>query len=109
MSSALEQNNLTTNVGIYFRHDNTEIGKPFNEFVAQKTYNKPLNNLTEIVGITNQKIPKFLLKSKWQPKSVIILCQTLGSNRVNLYTEYCDLVIYYQDKKPFKSSIEEIV
>lgn len=109
LSSALEQNNLTTNVGIYFRHDNTEIGKPFNEFVAQKAYNKPLNNLTEIVGITNGKIPKFLLKMKWQPKSVIVLCQTLGSNRVNLFTEYCDLVIYYQDKKPLKTSIEEIV
>ncbi len=109
LSSALEHNNLTKNVGIYFRHDNTEIGKPFNEFVAQKAYNKPLNNLTEIVGITNGKIPKFLLKMKWQPKSVIVLCQTLGSNRVNLFTEYCDLVIYYQDKKPLKTSIEEIV
>jgi hypothetical protein len=109
LSTALEQNNLTENVGIYFRHDNSEIGKPFNEFVAQKAYNKPLNNLTEVVGITNVKIPKFLLKMKWQPKSVIVLCQTLGSNRVNLFTEYCDLVIYYQDKKPLKASIEEIV
>lgn len=109
LSSALEHNNLTTNVGIYFRHDNTEIGKPFNELVAQKAYNKPLNNLTDIVGITNVKIPKFLLKMKWQPKSVIVLCQTLGSNRVNLFAEYCDLVIYYQDKKPLKTSIEEIV
>jgi len=109
LSAALEENNLTDNVGIYFRYENSEIGKPFNEFIAQKAYNKQLNNLTEVVGITNVKIPKFLFKNKWQPKSVLILCQTLGSNRVNLYTAYCDLVIYYQDKKPFSTSVEEIV
>jgi len=32
-----------------------------------------------------------------------------GSNRVNLYTKSCDLVIFHQDKKPLTEAIKEIV
>lgn len=109
LEKSLSLSNLDSNVGIYFRQDSTPTGKPFNEKIAQLGYNKPLNNYTEVVGITNHKIPKFLLKMRWQPKSVIVLSQVLGSNRVNVLTEYCDLVINYQDKKPLKATVEEIV
>jgi hypothetical protein len=103
------ENNINEGVGIYFRHNNDQNGKPFNEQISQFQYNQPLNNNTVIAGITNLKIPKFLLKLKWQPKSVLVLAQVLGSNRVKLLTDYCDLVIHYQDKKPLKEAIEEIV
>jgi menaquinone-dependent protoporphyrinogen IX oxidase len=109
LRNALIENNINTGVGIYFRHDNDTNGKPFNEQISQFEYNQPLNNNTTVAGITNLKIPKFLLKLKWQPKSVLVLAQVLNSNRVKLLTNYCDLVIHYQDKKPLKEAIEEIV
>ena len=109
LRNSLIENNVNKGVGIYFRHNNDQNGKPFNEQISQFQYNQPLNNNTVIAGITNLKIPKFLLKLKWQPKSVLVLAQVLGSNRVKLLTDYCDLVIHYQDKKPLKEAIEEIV
>ena len=109
LKNALIENNINTGVGIYFRHNNDTNGKPFNEQISQFEYNQPLNNNTTVAGITNLKIPKFLLKLKWQPKSVLVLAQVLNSNRVKLLTNYCDLVIHYQDKKPLKEAIEEIV
>ena len=109
LRNSLAENNVNEGVGIYFRHDNDQNGKPFNEQISQFQYNQPLNNNTVIAGITNLKLPKFLLKLKWQPKSVLVLAQVLGSNRVKLLTDYCDLVIYYQEKKPLKEAIEEIV
>jgi len=109
LRNSLIENNIHDGVGIYFRHDNDQNGKPFNEQISQFQYNQPLNNNTVIAGITNLKLPKFLLKLKWQPKSVLVLAQVLGSNRVKLLTDYCDLVIYYQEKKPLKEAIEEIV
>ena len=109
LRNSLIENNMHDGVGIYFRHDNDQNGKLFNEQISQFQYNQPLNNNTAIVGITNLKIPKFLLKLKWQPKSVLVLAQVLGSNRVKLLTDYCDLVIHYQEKKPLKEAIEEIV
>jgi hypothetical protein len=109
LRNSLIENNVNEGVGIYFRHNNDQNGKPFNEQISQFQYNQPLNNNTVIAGITNLKIPKFLLKLKWQPKSVLVLAQVLGSNRVKLLTDYCDLVIHYQDKKPLKEAIEEIV
>lgn len=109
LRNSLIENNVNNGIGIYFRHDNDKNGKPFNEQISQFEYNQPLNNNTAVAGITNLKIPKFLLKLKWQPKSVLVLAQVLGSNRVKLLTDYCDLVIHYQDRKPLKEAIEEIV
>lgn len=109
LRNSLIENNVNSGIGIYFRHDNDKNGKPFNEQISQFEYNQPLNNNTAVAGITNLKIPKFLLKLKWQPKSVLVLAQVLGSNRVKLLTDYCDLVIHYQEKKPLKEAIEEIV
>jgi len=109
LRNSLIENNINSGIGIYFRHDNDKNGKPFNEQISQFEYNQPLNNNTAVAGITNLKIPKFLLKLKWQPKSVLVLAQVLGSNRVKLLTDYCDLVIHYQDRKPLKEAIEEIV
>jgi len=109
LNTALTVNNVIDPVGIYFRYDNDKEGKPFNEMVNQMAYNKPLNNNTAIAGITNWKIPKFLLKMQWRPRSVIVMSSVFGSNRVNLYTKSCDLVIFHQDKKPLTEAIKEIV
>ena len=109
LNTALTVNNITDPVGIYFRPDNDIEGKPLNEMVSQMAYNKPLNNNTAIVGITNWKIPKFLLKMQWRPRSVIVMSSVFGSNRVNLYTKSCDLVIFHQDKKPLTEAMKEIV
>jgi hypothetical protein len=99
LDSALKENNVNSNVGMYFRMDNQGLGKDFNQLIATNKYNAQLNNDTAIVGIQTGKIPKFLLKSKWTPMSVIVL-DTIRNNKSMVYANCCDLVISYSNTKP---------
>jgi hypothetical protein len=99
LDSALKENNVDANVGIYFRMDNQGRGKDFNQLIATNKYNAQLENETTIVGIQAGKIPKFLLKSKWVPMSVIVL-DTIRQNKSMVYANCCDLVISYSNTKP---------
>ena len=99
LDSALKENNVDSDVGIYFRMDNQGLGKDFNQLIAINKYNAQLNNDTTIVGIQAGKIPKFLLKSKWTPMSVIVL-DTIRNNKSMVYANCCDLVISYSNTKP---------
>lgn len=99
LDSALKENNVDSDVGIYFRMDNQGLGKDFNQLIAINKYNSQLGNETIIVGIQAGKIPKFLLKSKWAPMSVIVL-DTIRNNKSMVYANCCDLVISYSNTKP---------
>ena len=99
LDSALKENNVNSNVGMYFRMDNQGHGKDFNQLIANNKYNSQLENETAIVGIQAGKIPKFLLKSKWTPMSVIVL-DTIRQNKSIVYANCCDLVISYSNTKP---------
>lgn len=99
LDSALKENNVDSDVGIYFRMDNQGLGKDFNQLIAINKYNSQLGNETVIVGIQAGKIPKFLLKSKWAPMSVIVL-DTIRNNKSMVYANCCDLVISYSNTKP---------
>ena len=99
LDSALKENNVESSVGMYFRMDNQGLGKDFNQLIATNKYNAQLNNDTTIVGIQAGKIPKFLLKSKWTPMSVIVL-DTIRNNKSMVYANCCDLVISYSNTKP---------
>ncbi len=100
LSENLEKNDIFTDVGIYFRFDNTEDGSTFNKYVAEKKYNSRVTKDTKIVGIQNGKIPKFLMKSDWKPMSVISLNNNLRNNKTSAYANCCDLVIAYTEKEP---------
>jgi hypothetical protein len=100
----LEKNGIFTDVGIYFRLENSEIGKEFNKFIADKKYNSQLTEHTKVVGVQNGKIPKFLLKSAWTPMSVISLSTSLRNTKTSVYANCCDLVITYSDAEPLIES-----
>lgn len=105
LSNSLEKTGISEDVGIYFRMDNNDEGKKFNQLIAGKEYNHKLTKDTKIVGIQSGKIPKFLIKSNWQPMSILSLDNNLRHNKAGVYSECCDLVITYSDTQPFISGI----
>lgn len=104
ISENLEKNGIFTDVGIYFRLKNSETGKEFNKFIADKKYNGQLTQHTKVVGVQNGKIPKFLLKSDWKPMSVISVNTSLRNTKTSVYANCCDLVITYSDAQPLIES-----
>ncbi len=102
MSEALEVNNINTDIGIYFRFDNsTEINKEFNNLVSSLKYNSRLEKQTKIVGISNNKLPKFMLTGNWRPNSVISFSNNFKNNKTSLYCDDVDLIIFYNNHQPF--------
>jgi hypothetical protein len=99
LSESLEKFNLDKSVGIYFRLSNDEIGKKFNQLIAAKQYNQPLDNNTQIAVVQSGKIPKFFLKNSWQPMSVIALDTKMGlrHGKTSVYSNCCDLIIEWAD------------
>jgi hypothetical protein len=99
LDTALKENKVNNNVGMYFRMDNQGVGKEFNQLISNNKYNAQLDNNTTVVGIQASKIPKFLLKTKWTPMSVIVL-DTIRNNKSMVYANCCDLIISYTNTKP---------
>jgi len=101
---SLEKNRIFDGVGIYFRLDNTDIGKQFNQLIADKSYNTQLGSNTVFAGVQSGKIPKFFLKNDWQPMSVISIGNPLRHSKTAVYASVCDLVITYTDSEPIVES-----
>ena len=87
-------------IGFYFRLENTETGKKFNSLIKDNKFNTFLTNDTKIVGIQNNKIPKFFIKNDWQPKSVLALGVRMINGKILAYSNKCDLIISYTDAEP---------
>jgi hypothetical protein len=100
ISEFLEKNNLEDEVGIYFRLNNDQEGKNFNQLIAQKKYNCHLSETTKLVGVQSGKIPKFLLNNNWKPMSVISIGNNLRHNKTAVYANCCDLIISYSETEP---------
>lgn len=105
----LEQILIDKKVGIYFRFDNKNEGLEFNQLISKNHYNQQLNDDTDIVGISNGKIPKFMLKNSWYPNAVITVTNSLRNNRSDVYCNDCDLIVYYTLVKPLITKINEIL
>jgi len=101
VAKSLENNNITDKVGIYFRFDSvSNTNKEFNALVSQLGYNAKLDSTTKVAGIANNKLPKFMLKSGWYPKSVITFSNNFKGNKTSVYCDAVDLIVYYNDKRP---------
>jgi hypothetical protein len=100
LSKVLKKHEIVKDVGIYFRLGSTGVGKEFNQLIADEKYNSQLDQLTQVVGIANGKIPKFLLKTDWKPMSVISVGRILQHNKTSVYTNCCDLIINWSDNQP---------
>jgi hypothetical protein len=95
------KNTSTDSVGIYFRFDSvSESNKEFNLKISQLDYNIKLDSTTQIAGIANNKLPKFMLKNGWYPMSVITFSNNFKSNKTSVYCDAVDLIVYYTDKRP---------
>jgi len=100
LSNSLEKTGISNGIGVYFRMDNNDEGKRFNQLISSKQYNDKLTKDTKVVAIQSGKIPKFLIKSAWQPMCVLSLDNNLRHNKAGVYSECCDLVITYSDTQP---------
>lgn len=102
--AALDANNITDNIGIYFRVSNDHGKSEFNQLIADNNYNGMLNDHTKVVGVQNGKIPKFFLNSSWTPMSIISLGSSFKNNKTDVYSNCCDLVITHSPNRPLIES-----
>ena len=109
LAKSLKKFNLQNNVGIYFRFDSKGTGSIFNGLIADNGFNKVLNETTNIVGISNGKIPKFMMTSDWYPDAVISFTSSFRNNRSMVYCNDCDLVVYYLNTLPMNIKCDEIL
>jgi hypothetical protein len=109
LENSLSANNILDSVGIYFRFEKSNEVDNFNAEIARLGYNKPLNETTNVVGIATNKLPKFVLKNKWKPDSVISFTTAFKNNRSAVYCSDVDLIIYYGDKMPLNEDIDVLV
>jgi hypothetical protein len=99
LSDAMEKNNITDNVGIYFRLQNDETYKKFNQMVADNGYNKRLDDQLVVAGVMSGKIPKFFLTTHWRPMSVIALDTRMGlrHGKTSVYANCCDCIVEWSE------------
>jgi hypothetical protein len=109
LNHALDNNDITDQIGIYFRFDSNDDHHGFNKKINELGYNKILSDQSQIVGIANNKLPKFMLKSPWRPKTVISFTNNFKSNKASVFSNMADLVIYYNTVKPLYGNIYDIV
>jgi len=100
LAHALTSNGITDNIGFHFRLDNTPDGKIFNDAIGKRQYNSVLNNDTQVAAVLGGKLPKFFLKEKWQPMSVLCIKNTLRHSKTAVYANRCDLVISHVPVEP---------
>ena len=95
LSNALKNVGIFDDVGIYFRLQNTDVGRKFNQLIAANSYNSKLDSTTKIAGVQGGKIPKFFLTNTWRPMSVIAIDTRMGlrHGKTSVYTNCCDLII----------------
>lgn len=109
LNTAVQDSNISK-LGIYFRFDSgVENAKEFNSLIGSLSFNQRLEADTEIVGIASGKLPKFMLKSDWYPKSVLNLQHSFKNNRTGVYCDAVDLIINYGETKPLGGDIDAIV
>lgn len=86
-------------VGIYFRLDNN-LNQDFNTRIADLGYNTYLDSDTQLVGLSNKQLPKFLVKEGWKPKAVLCFSPSFKNTKINSYCDSVDLKICYSENKP---------
>lgn len=100
LEKSLKFHNLEKNIGIYFRYDNGLEICEFNKLISSLSYNSILDDQTNIVGLSNSKLPKFLIKNQWKPNSIISFTSRFKGNKIHTYTTDVDLIMYYVDQDP---------
>ena len=97
---------------VMFRLENNSDGVEFNQYIQKHNLNNLVDNNTKIVYISNNKLPKPLVKNDWRPSAAISNHSAYGgrASKVDTFVNGLDLVLYYEDNvSPWKrNTIEKI-
>ena len=93
-------------VSVLFRLD-SKIGNEaiqFNQYVKEQGLNNIVDKNTKIVYISNNKIPKPLLKGDWRPKGIFTIGSKKVSHNIEAFVASQNLIIQYdEDASPHYS------
>ena len=109
VENAVKELGIGNDIGIYFRYNKENDKEEFNQTISSLGYNKELTSTTAIAGISNNKIPKFMIKSGWKPQTVISFTTSFKSNKSYVYCSDVDLIIYYGNNQPLDEEVNAIV
>jgi len=93
---------------VFFRLD-TKVGDDFNKFISNNNLNTWLYKDTDAVIIDNSKLPKFFNTSNWYPSSVISFTNNFNNNKITVWCDQVDCIIYYTAMKPIMADHHEVV
>jgi hypothetical protein len=108
VNEALKKSEIFSGIGVYFRLDNSNIGKEFNRLIADNKYNVILDDSTKVACVPNGKIPKFFIKSSWSPKTVVSIGTSLRYSKTAVYANCCDLIITYHHSPTLMENIKTL-
>lgn len=100
---------IDNKIGIYFRYDKETDSTGFNATIAASNFNHQLDNTINVAGISNNKIPKFMIKSRWKPESIISFTNSFRNNKSSYYFSDVDLIIFYGPKQPIHGNVNGIM
>jgi len=102
-------------ISVVFRLDNIGEGAHFNDYIKQHNLNNKLDINTKVVYCLDNKVPKPLVASNWEPRTILLHSAKPISGRKTLecFTDN-DLIIHYQDGHLpvhyyYRKDIEDIV
>ena len=82
----------TQEISVLFRRGGDQ--DPFNDYIKDKKLNNLVDKHTKVVYISNNKLPKPLLKADWKHKTVMFYRRNgLGYNNTTKYAQECDCQI----------------
>jgi len=92
-----KQNFNTQKQTVLFRNQSTNEYN-VNNYIKDKKLNNWLDNSTEVVYISKDKLPKLLFKNNWHPQATISISSVRNNYKVQNYIDsICDLIIYNDD------------
>lgn len=94
--------------GIYFRFPSQPgAASEFNNFVKEHQMNQRFEpNVTEIIGIQYNTIPKFLIENQWKPDAVITFSPYIKHGKISVWVSHVDLLVYYLNCPPMGVCVE---
>ena len=85
---------------VMFRLDNTQEGRPLNDWIKDMDLNNPLDETTKIVYTLDNRIPKPVLNSQWHPGTILSVAQSsmlVSTKRILNYYADRDLIVHFEN------------
>lgn len=95
---SFEQHNFNTQKQTVLFRSKSSDEYNVNDYIKDKKLNNWLDNSTEVVYISKDKLPKLLFKNNWQPQASISISSVRNNHKVQNYIDSsCDLIVYNDD------------